>query len=257
MNAQPLARRSIVVTRPERQAAGLAHLIEAAGGRALRYPAIGIEPVRSQALDALIGALSSFDLAIFISRNAVEQGLGRVRDLGALPFLPRVASLGTGTRKALESEGLQQVIAPAGPADSEALLAQPQLEDVRGRRVLIFRGVGGRELLASTLRSRGASVEYAECYRRLSPPTDVQPLIAEWSRGAVDAVTVSSGEGLANFAALLGKAGLAFLRAAPLFVPHPRVADEARAIGVARVMVGGAADDEMLGALVAYFGRSG
>ena len=122
---------------------------------------------------------------------------------------------------------------------------------------MIFRGAGGRELLASTLRARGATVEYAECYRRMRPATDVEPLIGEWSRGAVHAVTVSSGEALANFAALLGKAGHGFLAATPLFVPHARVGDEARLLGVGPVQVAGPADEEMLAALVAYFGRAG
>lgn len=254
MNARPLAGRSIVVTRPQRQADGLARLIESAGGRALRYPIIGIEPLRTPALESAIASLASFDLVVFISRNAVEQGLACLREHGERGALPRAAAIGEGTRRALEAEGVQGVIAPGGPADSEALLAQPQLREVRGKRVLIFRGAGGRELLASTLRSRGAVVEYAECYRRTIPATDLQPLIAEWSRGAVDAVTVSSVEGLANLAALLGAGALGLLRATPVFVPHPRVGGEAGALGIANVVVAGAADDEMLAALVAYFG---
>lgn len=254
VNARPLAGRSIVVTRPQGQADGLARLVESAGGRALRYPVIGIEPLRTPALESTIASLAAFDLAIFISRNAVEQGFACLRELGARGSLPRAAAIGEGTRRALEAEGVQGVIAPAGPADSEALLARPQLRDVSGKRVLIFRGAGGREMLASTLRSRGAVVDYAECYRRTTPATDFRPLIAEWSRGAVDAVTVSSGEGLANLAALLGAPGLELLRATPVFVPHPRVGAEARSLGIAIVVVAGAADDEMLVALVAYFG---
>ncbi len=254
---RPLDGRSIVVTRPERQARILARLIEQAGGRALRVPAIGIEPVRSPALDAVVGALRSFDLAVFISRNAVEHGLARVRELGGWPLPLPTAALGAGTRRALEAEGVSGVIAPDGPADSEALLGQAQFKSVAGRRVVIFRGVGGREVLAATLRSRGAVVEYAECYRRQVPVTDVQPLLGEWSRGAVDAVTVSSGEGLANFAHLLGETGSGYLRRTPVFVPHPRVAGEARALGIGQVVVAGAADDDMLAALVAYFGRAG
>lgn len=254
---RPLDGRSIVVTRPERQAGSLAYLIEQAGGRALRVPAIEIEAVRSPALDAVVGALRSFDLAVFISRNAVEHGLARVRELGGWPPQLPTAALGAGTRRALEAEGVNGVIAPDGPADSEALLDRAQLKAVAGKRVVIFRGIGGREVLAATLRSRGAVVEYAECYRRQVPVTDVQPLLGEWSRGAVDAVTVSSGEGLANFARLLDETGRGYLRRTPVFVPHPRVAGEARALGIGQVVVAGAADDDMLAALVAYFGRAG
>ncbi len=246
-----------MVTRPERQAGSLARLIDRAGGRALCFPAIAIEPLRSPALDDVLRALASFQLAVFISRNAVEQGLARARELGVRACLPPAAAIGGGTRKALEAEGVLGAVAPDGPADSEALLALPQFEAMSGKRVLIFRGAGGREWLASALRSRGAIVEYAECYRRAVPATDVRPLLAEWSRGAVDAVTVSSGESLANLARLLGQAGCGLLRATPVFVPHPRVAVEARELGIAAVVEAGAADEEMLGALVAYFGRTG
>ena len=249
--------RSVVVTRPERQAGALASLIAAAGGRALLYPAIEIQPVAGDALGRTIAGLDSFDWALFISRNAVEQGLAQVRARRAWPIGLAVAAVGAGSRRALESEGLAGVLAPEGPADSEALLDLAPLKAVAGKRIVVFRGEGGRETLASTLRERGAIVEYAECYRRVRPAASLQPLVGEWRRGEVHAVTVSSGEGLANFAALLGEAGRGLLGGTPLFVPHERVAQEARGMGIASVRVGGTADEEMLAALVAYFGRAG
>jgi uroporphyrinogen-III synthase len=254
----PLDGRGIVVTRPEQQAAGLASLIGSAGGRALCFPVMAIQPLRSPELDAFFGRLDAFDLAVFISRNAVEQGLARVRESRhAWPKGLRTAAIGAGTRRALEAEGYVDVIAPEGAADSEALLAEPALGNVAGKRIAIFRGDGGRETLAEGLRSRGAAVVYAECYRRSVPPTDMRPLMDEWARGAVHAVTVSSGEGLANLAAMLGDAGRGLLAAMPLFVPHIRVAGQARASGAADVVVSGAADEEVLAALVAYFRRTG
>ena len=257
----PLAGRGIVITRPDRQAAGLAALIDAAGGHALRYPTIEIEPLRTARLDALLGRLADYDVLVFISRNAVEQGLARIRESGMalspVPGRPVVAAIGAGTRRALETEGFATVIAPEGPADSEALLAEPALANVSGKRIAVFRGEGGRETLAAGLRARGATVDYAECYRRRAPALDPQPLIAQWLRGEVHAVTVSSGEGLANLAARLGEAARTLLVALPVFVPHPRVAEQARALGVADVVVSGAADEDVLAALVAYFRRTG
>lgn len=257
----PLAGRGIVITRPDRQAAGLAALIDAAGGHALRYPTIEIEPLRTARLDALLGRLADYDVLVFISRNAVEQGLARIRESGMalspVPGRPVVAAIGAGTRRALETEGFATVIAPEGPADSEALLAEPALANVSGKRIAVFRGEGGRETLAAGLRARGATVDYAECYRRRAPALDPQPLIAQWLRGEVHAVTVSSGEGLANLAARLGEVARTLLVALPVFVPHPRVAEQARALGVADVVVSGAADEDVLAALVAYFRRTG
>ena len=257
----PLAGRGIVITRPDRQAAGLAALIDAAGGHALRYATIEIEPLRTARLDALLGRLADYDVLVFISRNAVEQGLARIRESGMalspVPGRPVVAAIGAGTRRALETEGFATVIAPEGPADSEALLAEPALANVSGKRIAVFRGEGGRETLAAGLRARGATVDYAECYRRRAPALDPQPLIAQWLRGEVHAVTVSSGEGLANLAARLGETARTLLVALPVFVPHARVAEQARAVGVADVVVSGAADEDVMAALVAYFRRTG
>jgi len=122
-----------------------------------------------------------------------------------------------------------------------------------GRRVVIFRGDGGRELLGDSLRARGAEVSYAECYRRSRPRTDCAPLLAAWARGAVHAVTVSSGEGLANLYDMLGKLGQQWLRSTPLFVPHDRLVRNAAQLGIREIRVAGAADEEMVDALVAYF----
>jgi uroporphyrinogen-III synthase len=119
--------------------------------------------------------------------------------------------------------------------------------------VVIFRGAGGREALAETLRARGATVEYAECYRRVRPEFDAAPLLEAWARKGVDAVTVTSSEGLRNFADMIGPAGRERLPATPLFVPHPRIAEAAHELGVRKVIVTGPGDDGMLTGLTAYF----
>ncbi len=119
-----------------------------------------------------------------------------------------------------------------------------------GKRVVIFRGDGGRRLLGETLAARGASVEYAACYRRVRPGSG-KPL-ALGDRG-VDAVTLSSAEGLENFLQMLGEREAQRLAQIPFFVPHRRIAEEAARRGLARVIVAGPRDAEMVAALVAYF----
>lgn len=260
MNGGPLAGRGILVTRPREHAQGLAALIEGAGGTAHVFPAIEIEDLPDlRPILALIDRLEEFDLAVFISPSAVHKALNLVRSRrGARPWPPklRTAAVGRGSRRELERQGFEDVVAPRAHADSEALLALPELTDVEGRRIVVFRGDGGRELLGDTLAARGARVEYAECYRRARPRADSGPLLAAWARGGVDAVTVSSSEGLANLFDMLGKLGQQWLRTTPLFVPHPRVAAAAEHLGVARVRIAGAGDAEVLEALVAYFGGS-
>ena len=239
-----LAGRGIVVTRPRALAPGLAARIEGAGGRAILFPAIEIEDLP---LPGVLQQAESFDLAIFVSPTAVDKAARDVRRW------PRVAAVGAGTRQALERRGISPVLAPQGEADSEALLALRELQQVAGRRVLIVRGQGGRALLGDTLAARGARVEYAECYRRARPKADVAPLLSSWTEGAIHAVTVNSGEALENLVALLGDAGAVSLRATPLFVPHERVAASATCLGVRQVIVAGPADEQMVRRLVAYF----
>jgi uroporphyrinogen-III synthase len=255
MSQRPLAGRGIVVTRPREQAAGLARRIEEAGGVPLVFPAIEIRNVQDLgAVLAIIDRLDEFDFAIFISPNAVHKAMNLVAARrGGWPDRLRAAAVGKGSRQALVGHGIAQVLAPAGAADSEALLALPELQEVAGRRIVIFRGEGGRELLASILAERGAKVEYAECYRRARPDADTGPLLAAWARGAVHAVTVSSGDGLANLFEMLGKLGQQWLRATPVFVPHARVAEVAARLGLRQALVAGPGDEEVMAGLVSYF----
>lgn len=241
MASRPLDGKAILVTRPRAQAEGLARLIEGAGGKAHLLPAIEIEDVPPP---AALGRIHEFDLAIFVSPTAVAKALPHVREL------PRAAAVGAGTRRELEKRGITDVIAPTAGADSEALLALPELGQVKGKRIAILRGDGGRALLGETLAARGARVEHVTCYRRLRP----QAAARAWQRGELAALTVSSGQGLANLFEVLDP-GL--LRATPLFVPHPRIAEQARGLGAQQVVLAGHSDEQMLDALVAYFRSHG
>ena len=256
-----LAGKRILVTRPSGQAGGLSTLIRAADGEPLEVPAIEIRDLSDLAsFHAAADRLDSFDLAIFVSRNAVREALEllRVRRGGkAWPAHLKVAAIGSGSRAELEAQGFAGVIAPAAQSDSEALLALPELSRLTGKRIVVFRGDGGRRLLGDTLIERGASVEYAACYRRVQPDGGAARLASAWAGGAVHAVTVSSSEGLANLLEMLGGDGAQRLRDTALFVPHLRVADDAARRGLGRAIVAGPGNAEMAAALVAYFGGAG
>jgi len=238
-----LAGRGVVVTRPRELAEPLARLLEARGARAILFPAIEIQPLPAP---AALMRLTEFDLVTFVSPSAM-----RVTLATRAPWPPRLAAaVGEGTRRELERAGATAVVAPASGADSEALLAAPQMQDLRGKRALIVRGEGGRTLLAEALAARGARVEHAACYRRVCPKADAAELVQAWRGGEIDALTVSSAEALDN---LIAMGAAALVGTIALFVPHERIARHARSRGAREVLLAGPGDEQMLERLVAYF----
>lgn len=253
--AAPLAGRAILVTRPAGQADGLAARIAELGGQPVLFPALEIAPPSDpRRLSQVIGRLRDYDLIIFVSPTAVERAWPFIRERhGDWPHGFSLAAVGQGSARMLARFGARQVLVPETGADSESLLELDALGDLTGRQVLIVRGEGGRELLAETLRRRGARVEYAECYRRQRPRADVSSLLASWRRGGIDAVTVTSGEILANLVAMLGEAGRDLLVATPLFVLHQRLAEAAKSRGLARIITTPPGEEGLVAGLVDWF----
>ena len=247
-----LTGRTVLVTRPQHQAAALVQAIRTAGGEAYEFPAIAIEAVEPDALRASLDHVNAADIILFISPNAALFGMVAMRATGAQSLTSQVFAVGPGTTRALQDQGISAVITPAGH-DSEALLALPQLQNVAGKRVVIVRGVGGRPLLGDTLRLRGAEVQYMECYRREQPQADAGPLLTRWQAGEIDAVTVTSAETLHNLASLLGEAGLPLLKRTPLFVPHEKIAEAARQFGIPHVIATAGGDAGLVEGLINWF----
>jgi uroporphyrinogen-III synthase len=255
--AGALSGRGIVITRPREHAARFADAVRAAGGEPILFPAIEIAPARNgEPLRRIVAELEKFDFAVFISETAAAKGCEAVLANRSWPEHVRVAAVGGATARSLERLGFGTVLAPAGQADSESLAALPQLQDVRGKAIVIFRGEGGREWLRGELEMRGARVQYAECYRRTPPAAaDLGPLLARWQRGGVDAVSITSGEGLSNLFGLLGPTGKNYLRATPVFVPHPRIASLARELGVREVVLTGPGEESTVAGMAEFFAK--
>jgi uroporphyrinogen-III synthase len=238
----------VLVTRPVDQAERLCRLIEAAGGTAVRLPAIEIlDPLDTSRLETVTATLSSYDLAVFVSVNAVRKGLDFITARGAWPVNVRIATVGARSAQALEPYGLAVDLVPQHQFNSEALLALDELQDMSDRRVLIFRGNGGREQLFETLTGRGATVEYAEVYRRACPVVDATSLLPHWQPGALDVITITSNETLRNLFDMAGAAGQPLLRQLPLVVVSRRQALLAERLGFSQaVRVADNASDEAL-----------
>jgi uroporphyrinogen-III synthase len=253
----PLAGRHIVVTRPAGQAAHLAEALVAHGAHPVLYPVLAIGEVADTTpiLDAAI-RLDQYDWAVFVSPNAVDKALAVILAHRQWPAAVRAATVGHSSEQALARRGIRDVVAPQERFDSEALLALPAFADVAGKRVVIFRGDGGRDLFGDTLKARGAQVDYVTCYRRAKPASDPAPLLKLWQEGRLDAMTVTSSEGLRNLYEMVGKLGQGWLKRTPTFAPHARIAEQARALGLHAVIETGPADAGLLAGLLEYFSHS-
>ena len=231
----PLAGLGVVVTRSAAQAGPMVERFEALGARVVRLPLLAIEPpLDLEAARAMVRAAATCDLAVFVSTNAVDHGLALLRETcGGVPAGMRLAAIGLATAQALQAQARAPDLVPAGGFDSESLLALEELqaERVQGRRVVIFRGNGGREKLSATLRARGAEVLYAEVYRRARPPVDAEALRTLGEAGRIDAVVVTSGESLEHLFEAFPRPPHHWLDRAALVVPSARIGQAARRHG--------------------------
>lgn len=252
---RPLAGVSVLVTRPSNQANNLCEIIENVGGQAVRFPAMEIMPIDDlQAITNVIDQLDSVDIAIFISANAVKYAVPFVKARRDFPEGLRIAAIGNATRKALEDGGLKVDIYPTQQFDSEALLALPQMQRLNGKRILIFRGRGGRELLKNSLQARGATIDYVELYERALPNVDTNALSQFWKQNMIDIVTVTSNQALDNLFILAGESGKQKLVATPIVVISPRMVQNAMEKGIkADILVAEQANDKaMLDAILKW-----
>lgn len=241
---------TVVVTRPAHQAAALCHSIEAFGGTTLRLPVIEIRPsVDADRVKAQLNHLDSFQLAIFISANAVFSAMEILKNEHyRWPADLAIAAVGQATAKAISENGLMVSLVSPEPYNSEALLGLTELQTLYGKRVIIFRGNGGRELLGDTLSARGAEVEYAECYQRVIPETDMSALFQLWDKGCLPLIVVTSNEALTNLQELVGPTHQQSLLASPLIVVSQRAADLAEEQGFTQkaIVAKSASNDALL-----------
>lgn len=253
-----LAAKRILITRPEAQGEGLLKRLRSLGAVAIHYPVLAIVPLtdkalRQQARQKILD-LDLYHHVIFISTNAVQYGGDWIDDFWPqLPVGIQWHAIGMTTATAMVKRGLNAA-APTVAMDSEALLALLDLHRLSGQRVLIVRGVGGRDHLAEQLRKHGAKVDYIECYQRQLPERPAGELAHLISDQAIEVICVNSGESLQNLISLVG---IEPLLSRTLLVPSQRVAEIAKAQGLSQLQVAvNASDAACVNALQQWAGES-
>lgn len=223
----------IAITRPPAQAQKLSALISEVGGTPIHFPLIDIVPLEDYSVfNHTIETIANFDWAIFISSNAVQNGLPRLLQAQQIPSKLQFAAIGPVTAQEILQLGIPHVLTPQIRFDSEALLALPEMQNVNGKQIMIFRGVGGREVLADTLKARGARISFAECYRRINPQQDCTLLKTLWQHKQCHAIVVTSSEAMRHLLEITDGGREDWIRNIPICVNHARIAEEAKKFAV-------------------------
>ncbi len=216
---------TIVITRPVGGGATLVRSVAAGGGRPLLLPGLALRALATGTARARLNALSRKHLAIFTSPAAVRFAFDLCPSL-------RVArgsafALGAGTARALARHGIDATM-PTERSDSEGLLALRGLSRVRGLRIALIGAPGGRDLIAPTLRRRGAIIEAIHVYRRAAPRLTRRHFDALDAASDPLITLVSSAEALTNLAALVPKRLIERMRGQIIVVSSARLVAAAR-----------------------------
>jgi uroporphyrinogen-III synthase len=246
----------LLLTRPAEECPALAATLAAQGIHSSSLPLLAIEALAETAEQrATILDLDRYCAVIVVSKPAARLGLELLDRYWPQPLAEQPwFSVGAATAEILGDYGLP-VHCPDGGDDSESLLALPRLQQALRAaftpRVLILRGEEGRELLAERLREQGVQVDYLPLYRRRLPEYPEGVLHERVRVERLNGLVVSSGQGFDHLRQLAAEHWPELARL-PLFVPSPRVAEQARAAG-AEIVVDcrGASAAALLAALLA------
>lgn len=211
----------VLVTRPVLQQEPLVSALVEAGATVVSFPVIDIVPRAETVVETEASSLDPPDVTIFVSANAVQHGIAQAGG--------KIAAIGPATARAIEAQGRTVDLKAESGFSSEDLLGIPELRQVAGRTIRIIRGSRGRELLATTLASRGANVQYLGVYDRRLPayaPEEIQRLWQQWQDGSIDVIVLMSVESFTNLVALLPDEARVALNEARLVTPTARVLKE-------------------------------
>ncbi len=251
----PLSAVNVLITRPVMPASRTATRVAALGATPLIFPTLIIEqPADSAPLKAALGNIGDYYAALFVSPSAAEMALAPMSSTPfRLPASLHVFAPGPGTAEELSRLGVERVEMPEASFDSEGLLALPlmQATAVKGRRIVIFCGNDGREMLREELVKRGATVDAITAYHRRAPSTPPTGLLELLRGGKINAISVMSSDAAINLVPLMPAAEREnFLFPIAVYASHARIAETARALGFRNVIETQAGDAGLITALL-------
>lgn len=253
----------VIITRPSGAGERLYDRVVERGHRAIWWPAFDIAAAPDfAAASAALARLTDYDLAIFVSVNAVRA----VQPLlsGGWPVNTVIGAVGASTRAAVESElspdARAALIAPDDDSEggSEAFWAAWQATGRRAERVLLLRAEEGRDWLAERFVESGARVDAVAVYARRPlqlPAEEVAQLRAWIAADAPPVIVFSSSEAIAALDGQVGSEGSTWLRAGIAIASHARIAQQLVASGYSRVLNATFDDDSIIAKLESMGGK--
>ncbi len=205
--SRPLFGQTILVTRPEQQAADMVRALVDLGAEVLQQPAIAIgPPVDPRPLAAAVNRSQEFDWIVFSSRNGVDYFFRALaaagRDARSLSRA-KLAAIGPATSEALAERGMLTDLAPEEyRAEALAAALAPQ---VSGKHILLVRASRGREVLAEELTAAGAEVTQAVAYESHDVEVADSEILEALNAGRVTYTTATSSAIARSMVHLFGK----------------------------------------------------
>jgi uroporphyrinogen III methyltransferase/synthase len=209
---RPLFGRRIVVTRSHEQSGDLLDRLQELGAQAIEAPTFRLMPPEDpEAIERAAAAVDGYKWIVFESANSAARFLAALarsrRDVRALGGVSMCA-IGASTAEQLLAHGLKaDVILPEFRAEAvgDALDVE---HPIAGQRVLIVRPDHLRDVVATDLTKRGATVTDLVAYQTTAASPDspaAQTLYRLLLEGQLDAVTFISPSAVSRFAALIGE----------------------------------------------------
>lgn len=226
----------IVLMRPREQALAWKENMIAEKAEVTILPMIDIIPttVETSSLDTLLTA----DQVIITSQNAAKKAPTALIDILVKQKLP-VTTIGIATTKSLIARGVEPVYTAPNGSQSEDLLAMPflQADLVKGKKIVLIIGKGGRELIAEVLAARGATIHCLAVYAQQPIQYDLESWFEKWERSQKQVCfLVTSGNILFNFESQVPDKNKAWLRSQPLIVVSERLKGLAKECGFQHII---------------------
>ncbi|TMP78081.1 uroporphyrinogen-III synthase [Pseudoalteromonas phenolica] len=176
----------IAITRPSGKGEQLKAQLKQHQIAYLHTPVLSLTSITLDAQQ--LAPLDNADVIIFISQDAVQS---LAEQYPTLPVHAKLFAVGEQTAQAIETHFSRKADFPQ-QQDSEGLLALKALQDLDAKQCVLVKGKGGRTLIATTFKSRGAILNQCVVYERAALEETADSWLDHWREQQITAIVLSS-----------------------------------------------------------------